>query len=61
MVRIPLLLAAILLGMLVTLTAAVGDDGADSWSRGTSALSTGQFERAIAAWSDALVRARTAW
>jgi CHAT domain-containing protein len=54
------LLAAIVLGMLVPLTTAMGDNGADARSRGTRALSNGQFAQAVAAWSDALVRTRAA-
>src|SRR3954463_7393695 len=56
----PLLLAAIVLGMLVPLTTAMADNGADAQSRGTRALSNGQFAQAVAAWSEALVRTRAA-
>jgi CHAT domain-containing protein len=56
----PLLLAAIVLGTLVPLTTAIGGSGADAQSRGTRALSNGQFAQAVAAWSDALVQDQAA-
>src|SRR4051794_7230044 len=56
MVRKPLLMAAILLGMLLPLTTAMGDNGVDARSRGARALSNGQFAQAVAAWTDSLVQ-----
>ena len=54
----PLLLVAIILGMLVPLTTAKGDSGSTAQSRGTLALSNGQFEQAVTVWSDALMKVR---
>src|SRR4051812_15845583 len=60
----PLFLTAIVLGMLFPLTAAMGDNGVNAQSsaqsRGTLALSNGQFAQAVTAWSDALARTQAA-
>jgi CHAT domain-containing protein len=57
----PLLLAAIILGMLFPLTSAMGANAQSSaQSRGTLALSNGQFAQAVTAWSDALARTQAA-